>query len=102
MPLFDQDHRIPPEEAAEMTARYRETINPGDKIAGCFEAGQVRELLAQEGCEGLRYYYGINNDQPVLILVGVDADGNDMTEGVILEVSHPCPPFCSAPNLLNQ
>lgn len=102
MPLFDQDHRIPLEEAAEMTARFRETINPDEKVAGCFEAGQARELLAQEGCAGLRYYYGINNDQPGLILVAVDKDGNDMIDGIILEVSKPCPPFCSAPNALNQ
>lgn len=84
-----------------MTARFRETINPGDKIAGCFEAGQVKELLAQENCEGMRYYYGINNGQPVLILVGVDSNGNDMVDGMILEMSLPCPVYCSAANPLN-
>jgi hypothetical protein len=47
----------------------------------------------------LRIYQGRAADgTPALVLVGVDAKGNDMTQGTVLEYSFPCPPFCPEPN----
>jgi hypothetical protein len=37
-----------------------------------------------------------------LILVGVDADGNDMADGVLLDEHFLCPPFCNANSPLNS
>ncbi len=84
-----------------MTKAYR-VANPGQRIAHFFGRDILEELLAQEGCMGLRMYYGLNEDgDSELILVGADADENDMLEKVA-DVSSPCPNWCSSPNKLNS
>jgi len=99
----DEDHNISLEEAAQMTSRFRATIPPGAKTGGFFGRTAIRQILAQEGCVGIRYYYGLNdNNDPVLILSGVDTNGNDIFEGELAEISSPCPPNCSEPNPLNS
>jgi hypothetical protein len=51
----------------------------------------------------LRYYFGRKDDgSSAMILVGVDANGNDMPGGTILEWSYPCPPICGDPDDLNS
>jgi hypothetical protein len=59
-------------EGATMTAAYRATISTGDPKG---------------------------NNQ--LVLVGVDANGDDMTDGIIVDKLLPCPPACSIKNVLN-
>jgi hypothetical protein len=57
-------------------------------------------LLNQDGCMGLRIYYGTQTPTsgpgtPDLVIVGTDEDGNDMLEeDLILDASIPCPPTC--------
>lgn len=103
MPMPPQrDHRIGRAEAAAMTRRFREGAGPKAERGGMFPRAAVQALLAQKGCEGLRYYFGRKDDgSSALILVGVDADGNDMSSGEVLEWSYPCPPFCGDPGDLN-
>lgn len=94
-----QGHRIPLEEAAAMTRRYREGMHKG----GLFLRADVDALLGQKGCSGLRFYYGLGvNGEDTLILVGVDQEGNDMVNGVLIDTSFPCPPFCGDGNSLNS
>jgi hypothetical protein len=94
-----QGHGIPLEEAAAMTRRYRESMHKG----GLFLRADVDALLAQAECTGLRFYYGRGvNGEDTLILVGVDKEGNDMVNGVLLDGSFPCPPFCGGGNSLNS
>ena len=55
----------------------------------------VDKILAQPGAVGIRYYYAQTDDgNPTLVLVGVDAKGQDMQTGVIMERGVLCPPFC--------
>lgn len=99
----DENHDISLAEAAEMTARFRDTISAGDKIGGFFGKTAIKNILQQEGCVGIRYYYGLDgNDKPVLVLVGVDANGDDLYQGNLAEVSFPCPTYCSTANELNS
>ena len=92
-------HRIPLAEAAEQTKRYRESRHS----AGLFLRQELDELLAQPGCSGLRFYYGRNRDaMDTVILVGVDKNGNDISDGVLMDVHFPCPPICSGANALNS
>jgi hypothetical protein len=94
-----RDHRIPLQEAATLIRNHRANAAGGTGRGGMFHAKAVLDLLAQPGCVGLRYYYGRNGDgTPSLILVAVDADGDDMTGSTLLEFSYPCPPFCATPN----
>jgi hypothetical protein len=98
-----ESHYISLEEAAVMTARFRESNLPAVKIGGLFNAEDVQAVLDQERCEGLRYYYGLNDtNTPVLILVGVDSENEDLYDGLLLEMSVLCPDFCAGANPLNS
>lgn len=92
-------HRIPLSEAAEHTKRYREGMHKG----GMFLRQELDDLLAQKDCAAIRFYYGLGkNGEDTLILVGVDKNGNDMVNGVLMDGHFPCPPFCGDGNSLNS
>ena len=94
-----KSHRISLEDAAAQTSRGR----GGSQKGGLFLRAELDQLLAQPGCSGLRYYYGRNTGgEETLIMVGVDKEGNDMTQGIMLEESFLCPPWCGAANALNS
>ena len=92
-----RDHRITLQDAVGHTQRFR-TANAApatEKAAMFWRNGGLDELLAQKGCAGLRIYYGLDaKGAPAPVLVGVDAQGNDMATGTILELHLPCPPAC--------
>ena len=96
-----RDHRIPLQAAAALTRRYRDA-DPGAQRAGMFPRDVFEQLLAQDGCSGIRIYYGREADKKsALVLVGVDAEGNDMTAGELAEFQFPCPPYCSDGSVLD-
>jgi hypothetical protein len=102
MSIPTRSHSISLAQAAELTRRHREQ-NPDQEKAGSFHADQVRELLAQPGVAGLRYYHGLNEDGSyAIILVGQNERMEDLVEGVMLELHFPCPPICAQPNMLNE
>ncbi len=89
--------------AGEKTYRYRQAAGLGALKGGFFGAMAVRKILDQGNCEGLRYYFGREeNGRRVIILLGINAHGHDMLEGVYAEYSYPCPPFCAEKNPLNN
>ncbi len=93
--------KIPLNEAATMTAEYRRK-NPSSTKAHFFGREIINEILEQEGCQGIRIYYGQDEDgNKQLVLVGADSDENDMLN-IVADLSHPCPNACSNPNSLNS
>lgn len=97
-----KDHKISLQAAAALTRRYREHPGAGKERAGMFPREVYDALLKQEGCRGIRIYYGRGEGSGMnLVMVGVDADGNDMTAGEIMEEAYPCPPICGSNNSLN-
>ncbi len=88
--------------AAVWTSNYRETVSAGETIAHFFGKEKLNSILSQSGCMGIRIYYGIDNGEKNLVLVGADADENDQLNGIILQHSSKCPTFCSEPNALNS
>ena len=100
----NENHTISLAEASALTARYRQQYTPGSCILGEYFGKQaIQSLLNQLGCVGTRIYYGLDElNVPKLILVGVDANGNDMTQGEIMEFGFPSPPHNSASNPLNS
>lgn len=96
-----QDHAITLQEAQEFTGSFQKNAAEDAIIGGFFAKEAVTAILEQEGCVGLRYYYGLHEGKPVLVLVGVDENGNDMYDGLLAEKSTPCPPMCSETNPLN-
>ena len=99
----NEDHKVSLETGSMMTKRYRDTISFGTILGGYFGKRDMEELLDQSGCVGFRYYYGFDaNYKSVMVLVGTDANENDLTDGIILEMSLPGPTSCSSANELNS
>lgn len=95
------DNSISLEDAAKITANFRQAF-PTAVIANAYGKRQMQELLEQENCEGFRIYNGIDDEgSQQLIIVGVDASGNDLYEGVLIDRTQPCPSICSTANVLN-
>jgi len=89
------NHRIKLSAAAAQTKRHREGGAHRRGDSGAFNAKAVLALLAQRGCVGLRYYLGRDaKGAQSMVLVGVDAKGNNMSRGLLLNSQLPCPPYC--------
>lgn len=101
-----EEHRITLDAASALTRRYRRGEGQqanGGVIGQYLGRGILDEILAQPGCIGIRVYYAQHETgAPTLVVVGVDAEANDLYQGVIAEETRPCPPFCAAVNPLNS
>lgn len=87
--------------ASSMTKKYRHDY-PNQTLGHFFGKEIIERILDQSDAMGIRVYYGIDEDgKKQLILVGVDADENDLTN-LVADVSFPCPDACSVPNALNS
>lgn len=100
-------------DAKQWAANYREK-NPGSTEAHFFGAAIIKQILAERGCVGIRMYYTIDNHgQKQIVLVGTDANGNNLLpsstpsamasfslfsdsaeENIVADVSWPCPSYC--------
>ena len=97
MPIMDPDqpHDISLADACRFTKKYREGTLFNGLNGGFFGKKAIQDILDQEDCAGIRYYYGVDDtNNPVLILVGVTGDGFDMKDGLLAELSVPCPYVC--------
>lgn len=102
-PLPPRDHRISKADAVKKTKKYKEKKPKKDRYPTlAFHAEAYRRILDQPGCVGIRSYPGEDDAGTVsMILVGVDADGNDMVDGALEQDPFACPDFCPDPNELN-
>lgn len=94
---------IDPTRASEWTRSFREG-HPGEITAHFFGREILLEILKQEGCQGIRFYYGSDGGVPQLIAVGADGNENDQLgkNRIVADESYPCPSHCSQPNMLNS
>lgn len=75
-------------------------INP---TAECFNGDSIKDILNQEGCVDIRFYFGLNTENELcLVITGVDANGDDLYSGLLAEKGIRCPVYCSSSNPLNQ
>jgi hypothetical protein len=81
---------------------FRENF-PDETRCSFIGAINVKLILEQKGCIGIRIYngYDIIEKTEKLVLVGVDSDGCDITDGVIMDRLIPCPRCCDVRSLLN-
>ena len=99
-------------EARVLTGNYRDLkdllISPVYQnknvlpVSETFDKNQIIQLLQQSDCEQMRIYLGIDDATQIrLVLVGVDADGNDIAQpdSLIVERGDRCPPDCPASSL---
>jgi hypothetical protein len=123
MSLYPEiDHFIPLSQAVDMTTLYRENkegilasqyqntnILP---ICESFNRSIFDTILAQQNCEGIRLYFGMDQNLNVrMIIVGVNGDNEDMVPEVnsieteddnIGEDGIRCPTNCPPPSVLNE
>ncbi len=98
-----EDHSISLEDAGNMTRNFQLQAAPNQIIGGFFGKDAVLAIISQEGAVGMRYYYGMDDEgTPHIILIGVSADRNDMTDGLLAERATKCPPSCPESNDLNS
>ncbi len=99
----DEKHVITLDQGAKFIQNFTSNRVAPTTKGGYFGRNIFEKILAQDGCVGIRYYYAAKDDAtPTLVLVGVDSTGSDMAQGVIAELTYPCPPWCSSPNQLNK
>jgi hypothetical protein len=96
-----EDHSISLEAAVRMTTRYRADAPAGAALAESFGRDAIAAILAHPRCVGLKVYHGVNDDgRQVVVLIGVDGDGNDIIDGYIGDNGILCPPICGQSPLL--
>jgi hypothetical protein len=98
-----ENHSISLSDAAALTGRYRAQTGTRGLKGGFFGKDAIQAILNQADCVGIRYYYGLDsNNVQVLVLVGTKANGNDLVNGELAEISIPCPDSCGENNDLNS
>ena len=88
--------------AADLTKEYR-MRNPGTRIGHFFGKDILNDIMEQEGCMGIRIYYGQDPEtgEREVVIVGADAGEDDMLE-LVADFSRSCPTHCSSSNSLNS
>ena len=90
--------------AKRWTSNYR-AINSTGVQAHYFGNEIIQQLLERPGCVGIRMYYAINDEgERKLLLIGVDANGENLLpstvarvkddEDPVVDYSFPCPTYC--------
>lgn len=88
-------HAITRAAAAVMTRRHRDAGGTGTHLGFMFPRDVYERLLAQPGCAGIRAYAALDEKgERQTVLVGVDKKGDDMMDGLLFDLSFPCPPYC--------
>mgnify|MGYP001589053381 CR=1 FL=1 len=90
--------------ASAKTSAFRSAY-PNAKKGILFSATDFAAIAGQEGCVVVKAYFCLdssNSNDLNLVLVGVDADGNDMTSGALRNSGQACPPNCGESNALNS
>lgn len=97
--------------AKKWASNFRETMTSSDEIqAHYFGFEIIKQILEQPGCVGIRMYYALDEKgEKKLLLVGVDAQGENMTPtetemltdggNIIADFSFPCPTTCPGTGL---
>lgn len=99
----NENHDIPLSTASQWTKNYREA-NPSGAVKGHFYGkAAIQAILAQSNCVGVRIYYALDDTgAKKLVLTGVDANENDLYNGVLVERGLDCPPYSGTANPLNS
>jgi hypothetical protein len=90
-----EDHEITLSEAEGLIKNFQDNA-PENSVKGHFFGKDfLRQVLDQEGCVGIRVYYAETDaGASTVVIVGADANENDMTGGYLGNKSKPCPPNC--------
>jgi hypothetical protein len=102
---------IPIEDANSLIASHQEATKENESAVDSYYFGrdQIKNLLEQPGCIGIRVHFGMNvlGVQKLVILpadeYGVNINlKNSFGEDVALDWGAPCPPLCPPPVKIPQ
>lgn len=87
------------EQAAPLIQNYNDNV--GGTTAVLYGKNKIADILNQTECVAIRHYFAQSDTGTnTLVLVGVDASGNDITTGFILQAGTLCPPVCDTASSL--
>lgn len=70
--------------AHEFISAY-EKAYPGENRGYQIGRNIIEQILAQPGCVGISFYYGVNEEgKKTLVYVGIDADGKDLVKRTVI------------------
>jgi hypothetical protein len=70
--------------AQEFITAYEKT-HPGENRGYQIGRNIIDQILAQPGCVGISFYYGLNEvGQKTLVYVGIDKDGKDLVKRTVI------------------
>jgi hypothetical protein len=94
--MSNNPHVISLDEAKSMTHAYQNATQfQGLTVASMIDKDAYQLVMDQTGCVNIRTYFALNSEQKLtIVIVGVDANGADMTDGVLLNMSLLCPVNC--------
>ncbi len=87
---------ITKEEAQTLIAAFDKKF-PGQIVSSFIGGNNVKKILEQKDCIGVRIYNGYNDSEQKisLVLVGVNSSEEDILEnGIIYDEMAICPPLC--------
>lgn len=97
------------EEAQAWAERWNNDLNALKGIKAFKIPGQnIKALMNQSGTVDIRAYIAVkDNNEPTVVVVGVDANGNDMIDPArgfhIYDFAEPCPNCCNnRPSHINR
>lgn len=95
--MTTNQHIITLAEATTMTHAYQNAQEFQGLTKACMiDVNAYQLVINQQGCTGIRTYFAKNSSGILtIVVVGVDANGNDLTNGVLLNKAEDCPDDCS-------
>jgi len=94
--IMSNPNEITLAEAITMTHAYQNDATfVNQTVATKTSISTYQDLMNQPGCVEIRTYFAKDaNGILTTVLVGVDINGNDMTNGIIMDRAYPCPFNC--------
>ena len=78
-----------------MTHEYQSSPEfQGLTVANMIPSDAYEALLSQPKCKSVRTYFAIKEAALTIVVVGVNANGDDITDGIILDQAKGCPAHC--------
>ncbi len=83
-------------QAETETHAYQNSIQFQGLTKSCaVNVSDYATIMAQPGCVKVRTYFALNSSNILsIVLVGVDANGDDLANGVLVGNPEPCPFYC--------
>lgn len=97
------DFKITLEDATNWIKNWRTNLPKEPAKAHLIAKQALLDVMAPDDVVSVRAYMAIDNDGvQKVVLVGVDANGQDLIDDnhILVDKSYPCPPYCSGESVL--